>query len=205
MLISVLFLISLSYTFRGQQCSKTTLGLWNICWTASTKGSNGAVALSSQILVWKCWHITSLFFFFNSMFMKVPIDERHNTISNTSPPWRHVGRHYVHVLRIHLAGSLDDCQCSPGSVLIVVLFFFFYKGPNTLFCKRDLKLFSVFSKRGWSHHLQKEMLTFCITRTTCPTLLFPFPLQKLQEKIKFKPCYILLRCHAAGAVSLPCF
>lgn len=101
------------------------------------------------------------------MSMKVPVDERHNTISNTRVLHEDAGQTLCTRPKSLLADSPGDCQCSPKSVSIVAFFltlFYFKKDQNTLFCKRDFDLFSIF-KKGWSALPQKEtkQLLFCIT------------------------------------------
>lgn len=95
--------------------------------------------------------------------MKVPKDERHNTISNTRV--LHGDADIMYTPKSLLADSPEDCQCSPKSAFIVAFLLtviYFTKG-QTCCCARDFDLFSIF-KKGWSTLPQKEtkQLMFCI-------------------------------------------
>lgn len=105
-----------------------------------------------------------------------------------------------------LADSPEDCQGSPKSAFIVafLLTLFYFKKDQTHCSVREILISSVSSRKaGLLSHRRKQNSSCSAFHEALVQLFWPAP--QTARKIKFKPCCILLHCHAAGTISLPCF
>lgn len=138
--------------------------------------------------------------------MKVPEDDRHNTISNTRV--LHGDADVMYTPKSLLADSPEDCQCSPKSAFIVafLLTLFYLKKGQTRCCVREILISSVSSRKAGLLSHRRKQNSSCSALHEALVQLFLFqPAPQTARKKKFKPCCILLQCYAAGAISLPCF
>lgn len=107
-----------------------------------------------------------------------------------------------------LADSPEDCQGSPKSAFFVafLLTLFYFKKDQTHCSVREILISSVSSRKAGLLSHRGEQNSSCSALHEALVQLFLFwPAPQTARKIKFKPCCILLHCHAAGTISLPCF